>query len=253
MVQRFLWHQMTWPEIAAAAKADAVVIVPAGSIEQHGLHLPTGTDVLISKGLADHLVAAMPERRFIVAPPFRYTIARLNTAYPGTINLNGATLIGLAHDVVAEILRHGFKKVLFLNGHMESVAFIVEGAELALEEHGAHEGKGQPVIVWSNWWEFISDALIAEIFGSRWPGWEAEHAALTETSLMAHLCPDLVRDVPAGDNSYQKVLYKVLPWPARTRPKSGSYADPTGADAATGRRLAEAVVDGLKRVVAAEF
>lgn len=253
MAQRVFWHHMTWPEIAGAAKDGAVVILPSGSIEQHGVHLPTGTDTLISKRLAEQLVAAMPGRRFVVAPPFRYTIARLNTDIPGTINLCGETLLRMAHDVIAEILRHGFTKILVLNGHMESVAFIMEGAELALHEKGAHEGRGQPKVVWSNWWEFISDELIRDIFAERWPGWEAEHAALTETSLMAYLLPDLVRDVPFGDNSYEKVVYKVLPWPARTRPKSGSYADPTGAGGAIGRRLAEAVIAGLKGVVEAEF
>jgi len=253
MPPRAFWHQMTWPEIAAAAAAGAVAVVPAGSVEQHGLRLPTAADTLVSKRLAESLVAAMPERSFIVAPPFRYTIARPNAAYPGTINLSGETLIRVTHDVVAEILRNGFLRILFLNGHMESVPFLMEGAELALRERRAGETSGRPVLVWVNWWDLISDGLIRDVFGDKWPGWEAEHAGLTETSLLLHLLPDIVRPAAPADNAYERLPYTVFPGPDRARPKSGSFADPAGASADIGRRLAEEIVAGLKRLVEAEF
>lgn len=253
MSERSVWYEMTWPEIAEAAAAGAILVIPSGSIEQHGHHLPAGTDTLISEGIVRRFMAAAGGRRMVMAPPIRYTYAKLNTAYAGTVNLSGPTLIAFAHDLFAEFLRQGFRKILLLNGHMESVAFLAEGAELALEEARAKEGPGEPKIVFVNWWEFVTNSLIDNIFGDKWPGWEAEHAALTETSLMLHLWPDLVRESVPADNSYQQLTYKILPWPAKTRPASGSYADPRGATADIGRRLLEPIVSGLKRVVEAEF
>jgi creatinine amidohydrolase len=249
---------MTWPEIAEAAAGGAILIIPSGSIEQHGYHLPMGTDTLISEGIAGRLLDALPERRIIMAPPLRYTIAKLNSAYPGTMNLNGATLIAFCRDIFAEFLRQGFGRIVILNGHMESVSFIMEGAELALEERGAATSgakgdPGEPKIVFVNWWEFVTAELIEAVFGRRWPGWEAEHAALTETSLMLHLRPDLVRPGKAAGSPYQHLSYKILPWPEKTRPASGSYADPTGATGDIGRRLLAPILDGLKRVVETEL
>lgn len=250
-----VWFEMTWPEIARAAEEGAILVLPTGSVEQHGYHLPTGTDTLISEGIARRLMAAVPERRMLMAPPLRYTYAKLNTAYPGTVNLNGSTLIAFCQEVFSEFLRQGFHQILVINGHMESVAFIMEGAELALHHAGAGEGPGRPKVVYVNWWEFVTDKLIADIFGDRWPGWEAEHAALTETSLMLHLWPGLVREVKggAGENDYQHLTYKILPWPAKTRPRSGSYANPEGATADIGRRLLEPIITGLRGVIEEEW
>jgi creatinine amidohydrolase len=105
----------------------------------------------------------------------------------------------------------------------------------------------------ANWWEYISDEFIDEVFGDRWPGWEAEHAALTETSLMLHLWPDLVRETDTSPRDYQRFPYRILPWPEKARPASGVYADPRGATPEIGRRLAEIVVAGLDGTIQAEF
>jgi creatinine amidohydrolase len=247
------WEHLTWPELAGLR--DGILVFASGSIEQHGPRLPVATDTLTAQGFVRLLQARMPQRRLIAAPPMNYTYAKLNSAYPGTINLNGATLLAMAHDILADVLRQGFRNVMFINGHMESVAFIMEGAELALAEHrsmGPPRGS-EPKIVFANWWEFVPQKLIDEVFGAKWPGWEAEHAALTETSLMLHLWPELVRDVPVGPSDYDKFHYRVLPWPERGRPASGCYADPAGASAEIGRRLAEVVVAGLQHVVETEF
>ncbi|HCC33117.1 MAG TPA: hypothetical protein DEQ28_04345 [Clostridiales bacterium] len=252
MMPQLSWEYLTWPEIAGLR--DGILVFASGSIEQHGPRLPVATDTLTSQGFVGLLQASMPQRKLIAAPPITYTYAKLNSAYPGTINLNGATLLGMTRDILADVFRQGFRNVLFVNGHMESVAFIMEGAELALDECRREHPDGSPgKVVFANWWEFVPDRLIDEVFGSKWPGWEAEHAALTETSLMLYLRPELVREAPVGPSDYDRFPYRVLPWPERSRPASGCYADPAGASAEIGRRLAEAVVAGLRRVVETEF
>jgi creatinine amidohydrolase len=137
---------------------------------------------------------------------------------------------------------------MLLNGHMESVAFLMEGAELAVEGHGS----ARVAVV--NWWELIADSLIGEVFGSAWPGWEAEHAALTETSLMLAFYPDLVyRDRIVDDREPKHYPYKVFPQPSEVRPPSGVYASAAAASAEVGQRLAAHIVDGLISVVREQF
>lgn len=75
-----------------------------------------------------------------------------------------------------------------MNGHLESYSFLLEGIELATE------GCGDVQVISVNWWDFIGDGLIGELFADRWPGWVAEHAALTETSIMLALHPELVKE-----------------------------------------------------------
>jgi creatinine amidohydrolase len=138
--------------------------------------------------------------------------------------------------------------VMMLNGHMESVQFIMEGVELAVSP----QERGRVVLV--NWWELVSDALIHDVFGDAWPGWEAEHAALTETSLMLALYPDLVRrDRIVDDRAPAHFPYRVFPQPSAVRPGSGVYASAQAASSKIGDRLAAHIVEGLVGVLEAQF
>lgn len=131
-----------------------------------------------------------------------------------------------------------------LNGHMESVQFILEGARKALE------GYSEARFFLINWWDLVSDDLIEEVFGDRWPGWEMEHAALTESSLMMALYPDLVlqSELPRGGPP-EYFPFTVLPEPPSVRPGSGSYADSHGASAEIGEHLVTEITAGILRAL----
>ncbi len=246
------WTEQTWVEVNERKTQGIIGVLPAGSIEQHGPHLPLATDVLIPEGLADTLAARLAHdplgSRLVMLPPFHYTYAKHSNWWPGTLNLDGRTLVSFAHAVLRDLFRQGVDQVMLLNGHMESVAFLMEGAELAVEGHGS----ARVAVV--NWWELIADSLIGEVFGSAWPGWEAEHAALTETSLMLAFYPDLVyRDRIVDDREPKHYPYKVFPQPSEVRPPSGVYASAAAASAEVGQRLAAHIVDGLISVVREQF
>lgn len=249
----FRWDELTWTELTN--HRDAIIIIPTGSVEQHGPHLPMGTDTFIAESFAKKLYNKVNDKKKIIAPSITYSYAKLNSNYLGTINLNGSTLINIGSDLISEFLRQGFNKIILINGHLESIPFLMEGIELALSTHENSKKPNSdiPKIVIANWWEFISDEMIDDIFGDKWPGWEAEHAALTETALMKYLYPGLVRDIKVDSCEYEKLPYRILPWDKRVQPSSGSYADPDGATMEIGSRLTEAVISGLTELIEKEF
>lgn len=252
MTRMARWEHLSWQEIEERGRRGLIAVLPVGSVEQHGPHLPLGTDVHIPIGLADRLAGALDGdelgQRLVMLPPFFYTYAKHSNWWPGTLNLDGKALVGFARAVLRDLFRQDVRRVLVLNGHMESIQFLMEGVELAAERHP------DALVVLVNWWELVTDDLIMEVFGDAWPGWEAEHAALTETSLMLAFYPDLVRQERIVDDRAPRTLpYRVFPQPGEVRPPSGVYASAAAASAPIGERLAGQIVERLAGVVRERF
>jgi creatinine amidohydrolase len=241
---------MTWAEYRDALAAGAAVLVPVGSIEQHGHHLPLDTDIAIATQLALRVAAGC---NAVVGPPiaFGYKSQALSGGgqiFPGTTSLEGQTLTLLARDVARELLRHGARRILFLSGHGENQFFLFEAADLALA------GRNDARIIVTGWWQHVPDVLLDELFEGNFPGWDLEHAATVETALMLALAPDSVRTDRIIDEVVPHVPgYSVFPQPAGLVPASGLLSRATPATAAMGGRLVETVVTALRDVVAAEF
>ncbi len=238
---------MTWKDIETE-RGEMIALVVSGSVEQHGPHLPTGTDLYIAMGMADRL-ASRPEAsdvaaRLVMLPPLFHTYAKESDGWSGTLNLDGNTLTFMARDIIKGLFRQGIKKAVLLNGHLESYSFLLEGIALATE------GRGDVQVISVNWWDFISNELISELFADRWPGWVAEHAALTETSIMLALYPKLVRaDLAEAGFIPKPLAYKISPQPLEVRPPSGMYASAEGASAEIGERLISEVVEELATII----
>ena len=177
-------------ENVRAQGSEGILVLPVGSVEQHGPHLPLTVDTEIPVRLASMLVERV---KGVVAPAIFYGARSLPQSggapsIPGTVHIRGSVLTEYLKDVVAGYTATGFRSIVVLNGHYENESFIFEALELC-----RHEGKleGTRVIAVS-WWSLISDESLREHFGDRFPGWHAEHASGCETSLMLHLRSDLV-------------------------------------------------------------
>jgi len=113
---RFQLATLTKDEFAAAMQAGRWLILPFGTVEAHGPHLPLATDLL----QVEHICAAVAERMSgLVAPAFPYGVCRTFRNFPGTISLTPATLEAVVREMVTEYVRHGARKFALITGHAE--------------------------------------------------------------------------------------------------------------------------------------
>jgi creatinine amidohydrolase len=244
---------MTWPEVRAAVERGAGVILPLGSTEQHGLHLPLACDAICAADLA---LAVAEQTDCVVAPPIVYgyrsrPMSGGGQGFVGTTSISGQTLILTVRDVVAEFLRHGFRRIVLLNWHNENSNFMYEGAHLALEGRPGDEAK---ILVIESPFERLSDATMEELFAGDFPGWATEHAAIMETSVMLHLHPDLVHfDRAVDDRVARATPYEVLPVQPEFVTESGSLWKATRASAEKGERAWKEIVGPLVEAVLTEL
>jgi len=245
-----LVEHITWEEYRDEV-GRRIIILPVGSLEQHGPHLPMNVDVVIPKNLA---TMTAEQVKSLVLPPIAYGYKSHPTSgggqlFPGTTSLDGTTLINLTLDILRETYRHGGRRFLILNGHYENVSFLTEAVELFIRE-----ADGARVVILS-WWDQVSDEMVDKLFAEAgFPGWDTEHAAITETSLMLYFSPELVReDKIIDDQSERKPTYSIFPPPDDIIPKSGVLYKATYASREKGEELAKHVVDKIVKIVSEEL
>ena len=245
-----LAEHMTWEEYGEEVHR-RVIILPAGSLEQHGPAMPLNVDVVIPTNFA-RMVAEKIEA--IVLPPIAYGYKSHPTSgggqlFPGTTSLDGTTLINLTLDILRETYRHGGRKFLILNGHYENLAFLNEAVELFVRD--VDDAK----VVTLCWWDQVSDDLVEELFAKvGFPGWDTEHAGVTETSLMLYFAPELVREDKIIDDQSERIPpYSIFPPPSDIVPKSGVLYKATYASRAKGEKLAKHVSERIMQIAQEEF
>ncbi len=235
-------RSLTWTEVRDAIERDAGVIVPVGATEQHGYHLPIGTDVVLPVELARAVAAPLG---FLIAPALVYgcrsrPLSGGGQSFPGTISLSARTFMSVLEDVLSELLRQGFRRIAVLNWHYENTNFTYEAAAIAIERARFDDAR---VMVHDDPGGAPSDSTMEALFHGDFPGWEAEHAAIFETSLMLYLRPELVlMDRAVDDQAPSRPAYDVLPPPQRFIASSGTLWKATQATAEKGRLVWEEMV-----------
>jgi mycofactocin precursor peptide peptidase len=208
----------TWPEIEARAATGATtLLIPLGATEQHGPHLPIGTDTAIAVALAEAAADRLPDA--FVAPPLPYGSSGEHQDFPGTLSI-GATATELVLIELGRSAAETFDRLLFVNAHGGNFAPLTAAVERLRFE-------GRDARAWSP--NFGGDA----------------HAGRTETSLMLALAdvePSAVRgnDAPLGE-----LIERLRTEGVRSVSPNGVLGDSTGASAAEGRALLAAAVDDL--------
>ena len=247
-----LMQEMTFEHYLARIRDGAVVILPCGAIEQHGPHLPMKADAFIATAIAERTARIHDA---LVAPSFNYgcksqALSGGGQVFGGTTSLDSDTFTRILRDVLRELMRHGATRMLVLNGHGENQFPIYEGVDLALRDAGREEVK----IAVAAWWQFVSEERIREIYPGEFPGWDLEHAATTETSLMLALDPASVRHARVLDERMDHVPpYAVFPQPHDLVPRSGVMSRATPASRELGEALLDTVRRGLDDLFRREF
>lgn len=246
---------MTWFEFAQRMQDDPIVLLPTGSVEQHGPHLPLLTDVILPSAVAEAVAACVGG---LVAPAVTYGYKSQpktggGNHFPGTLSLDAEVFIGLVRNIVNELARHGVRKVVLFDGHMENQWFLVEAADLSLRDQ-RRLGVEDLRIVKFGYWEFISRETERVLFPDGKPSWELEHAAVMETSLMLHLHPDLVRSGLIPDHPpAQFPQYEVFPFDTSPIPSDGALSSARPASAAKGKLVIEQIVPDISEALRKAF
>lgn len=175
---------LRWPDVEAYLRERDAVLVPIGSIEQHGPTGLIGTDALIAEAIANDVGQRVG---VLVAPVLPIGMAQHHLGFPGSITLRPSTLIALIGDLLSSLRLAGFKTFLFINGHGGNSSVL----ETAFAEHlssmtFAREQTGPNLHV-LDWWTVPGVASYAnEHFGPA----EGLHATVSEVAITWHLFPD---------------------------------------------------------------
>jgi creatinine amidohydrolase len=239
--KQHLWlDELSTNEAAEAAKEGKVIIFPVGSVEEHGEHLPLCTD-----SIQPEYVALEVARRTgcLVAPPFRYGIVNAGRNFPGSLTIQFDTLFNVAKDILAELARNGFNKVIILSGHAGSSHMVALrlAAQEVVRQNGEENGKQKTRIM------VLSDYDFAGELASELADPKDGHAGTIETARVMAIRPDLIKSkgVPSA---YMMPRFEVVLHPEQYFP-SGVHGDPTAASVEKGQKINAYVIEQVIRLV----
>ncbi|HYZ33303.1 MAG TPA: creatininase family protein [Crenalkalicoccus sp.] len=240
MTTEIRWERMTAPELKAlAAREGALAVLPVGSLEQHGPHLPVWTDSYCAHEIALRGAAAAGDLPVVVLPPMWMGLSEHHLPFGGTITLDHATYQAVLRCVVRSLRAEGFARLLIVNGHGGNVdPLAVAVRELAAEF-------GIPIV--SITWPAAAPAEIRAILTTQ-PG--VQHACEGETSLWLALDPAQVRQdriAEAVSNPPPESRPGFIRfWSfAERAPRTGVRGDPRAATAEKGERILDAVTQAI--------
>jgi creatinine amidohydrolase len=230
-----------------------IVFIPCGALEQHGPHLPLGTDALLSTAIAQSVAEQV---NGIVAPPFSYGYKSQPKSgggqhFPGTTSLDGNSLSQLLRDVIRELARQGANQLVVVNGHYENQWFLTEGIDLAMRDVGLDS----PLrVIRLEYWDFLTEMTLDKVFPDGFPGYALEHAAVIETSMMLHYYPNLVRlDLIPDEHAADFPPYDTYPQRPEWVPVSGVLSSAKAASPDKGALMVDQVTESIAIAIKQEF
>jgi creatinine amidohydrolase len=234
------FNRLTWPEVNDAIEAEKVVLLPTGSTEQHGPHLPLDTDLFLCESVCREFARRAPDK-VIVLPGIPYGLNLHHIDFPGTIHIQPQHFIDFCLDVTKSVAYHGFKRIAVINGHGSNMPLVdliarrtvLETPSLCCAFGYYHMGREETE-------KFLESGTYA-------------HADEWETSLYLHFARERVqmdKAVPGQDrigrtmtsDSTTSVRFNDY-WGRWT--KTGVHGDPTKATAAKGQRILEVILKHL--------
>ncbi len=225
------WSALTMDAVGAAARAGAIAVLPVGATEQHGPHLPTGTDTMLAERVS---IAAAATTGDTVLAPLAYGCSLGHTSHwPGTISLHPATLIAVVVEIGRWVHASGFRKLVLVNGHATNGP-PCQSALLQLR-HELTDLRPRFVSL------FDLTPEIAVRYTEDAPDFHANEA---ETSLLMHLEPATVKHEALIDEP-DRTVGRVLSYPMPAVTTSGVVGAPSNANAERGAALFAQLVDAL--------
>ena len=243
-------EQLSWPQLQAAAqRAGSTVVWPFGAFEQHGPHLPLGTDGLFADRLLDAVLEELPQHLPIWRLPLQgLGFSPEHGAFAGTLSLPADTVIQLVDTVGRQLAAAGFSRLVLFNGHGGQIALLQVAARQL--RAAAPQLAVLPCFLWSG------PPGVAELLPEPERS-QGLHAGLAETSLMLQLAPEQVGPDRPMDGLLSTPpppgwsLEGAVPcaWLTSDLSASGVVGDARGASAELGAQLQQRLVQGWSRLL----
>jgi creatinine amidohydrolase len=242
----YRYNRLTWPEMNEAIAMQKVVILPTGSTEQHGRHLPLETDAFLVESVCLEVGRREPEL-VLVLPTVSYGLNMHHMDFPGTIHIEPETFIAFCLDITKSVAYHGFEKILIVNGHGSNGPLVnLVARKTVLDTNSICAATSYfPMAM-----EAFNKVRDTEVIA---------HSDEFETSLFLHLASERVRMDEAKADTDVTGRYlssdSTSNYPVRFNDiwgrwtKIGVHGDPTTATAEKGKVIFEAAVSGLIDVI----
>lgn len=220
---------LTWPRVKSLANSGAIALLPVGSTEAHGPHLPLSVDVVIAEEVCRRLAKRLEPKDTVIFPAVAYGLTDFAASFAGTVSLSAETTRALLTGVLEGIAGHGFRRIGVINHHLEPAHFAVvhEAAKLSRAKTGA------AIIVPDHRKKPHGPRLGDEFTHG------GSHAGRYETALMMAAAPQLV------DEAIRRALPELaVDLPAKIKAGAKSFHECGGEDAYFGAPAAATAEEG---------
>jgi creatinine amidohydrolase len=225
-----IMEEMTMTEFEQGLGKTRTVIIPVGTVEEHGPHLPLSTDTIQAVDLAKRVSQRVD---VFVAPPLHYGSCRSTRCHPGTIGVSAGSVRAMIRDIVKSLHLHGLRCFVILSGHAGQIHM---GALNEVGEELLEEIPEIKIAILSGMDLFSNEGGVVETEGD-------SHAGEMETSMMLHLRPELVKG--SAPEEYPQFPRPILVRDKRKYWPGGVWGDPSKASREKGERVMNLAVDNV--------
>ncbi len=234
------WHEMTMEDIEKIRDMVSFVILPVGSVEEHGNHLPLSTDTIQAMAIAEKIAEKYGA---IILPPIHYGWTKSLECFPGTISVSFDSLRTYVKYIIIGVYRNGFKKLLILSSHASRAHMVA--LRLAARDV-VERNKDMRIVVLSDY------ELIYDLRGKEGIPEDDGHAGFMETARILAIRPELVKEEWKFSRERDIPRFLVLEDLKEYIPY-GTFSDPLGASEEIGKKLNQIAFEMVCEVVEKEL
>ncbi len=231
--------EATWKEIETYLLDSQAIVIPIGSVEQHGPMGLLGTDAMCAEVVARR---AGEIGGFLVGPTLALGMAQSHLAFPGTISLKPSTLMAVVQDVVASLSNAGFRHIAFLNGHGGNIATVTAAFSEIHAQRSLQQDLDNLNLALRSWFDLPG---IRKLLADMYPKGHGSHATPSEIAITQHLYPHAKKMAPLDPQIAADGRFTDAHDFRRRYPDGRKGSDPSLANPEDGAKLVEAAAQAL--------